>query len=148
MLCSENLTASFALCRRVCSDYDNTVKDIVDNYKANYPDSASVNTLELYGRLHIPAGEQDVALCSRSWRWEWFCLFFQLACVASATIVSFMPVRMLRARFPLANMLSIATTIIMVSIVLAASRPQHLSVHNSILTKEISLISIMRLSIT
>lgn len=104
-----------AACRLVCSNYDKTSKDIVANYKKNYPNAAvATNSIAQMSTLNIPTSKEDTALCARTWRWEWFCMFFEFAVIASALAVTCLP-RLVRARFPLANLLSIATVIIMVS---------------------------------
>ena len=58
---------------------------------------------------------QDVAVCSRAWKWEWWTLFFQFAVLMSGLVVTALPSRLPRARYPLANLLSIACVLIMVS---------------------------------
>ena len=55
-------------------------------------------------------------LCCNRWT-----LFFQFAVLISAIVVTVLPSRLPRARFPLANMLSIASVLIMVSTLLAPS---------------------------
>eukprot|EP00879_Flechtneria_rotunda_P026360 GHRR01028103.1.p1 GENE.GHRR01028103.1~~GHRR01028103.1.p1 ORF type:complete len:152 (+),score=24.33 GHRR01028103.1:610-1065(+) len=71
-------------------------------------------------RLLIPDSSSpaatDVTTCSRSWRWEWFTLFFTFAVIIAALIVTALPSRLLRARYPLAVLLSIATTLIMIAV--------------------------------
>jgi hypothetical protein len=98
------------------------VQDIQDNRDKNFNMSIQAEaekTYELVTTLSIPrpdaAAAKEVAVCARSWRWEWFAMFFQFAIVASALVVTMMPNRLLRARYPLAVMLAIATVIIMVS---------------------------------
>jgi hypothetical protein len=54
----------------------------------------------------------DVLVMTR----EWWTLFFQLAVIISAVVATALPDRLPRARYPLANMLSIASVLIMVSI--------------------------------
>jgi hypothetical protein len=55
-------------------------------------------------------------LCCNRWT-----LFFQFAVLTSAIVVTVLPSRLPRARFPLANTLSIASMLIMVSTLLAQS---------------------------
>lgn len=109
-------------CRLVCSDYEKTMQDIQDNSNKNFNMS---NTAEreaysytMSSQLKIPEpgspAAKDIAVCARSWRWEWFAMFFQFVIAASALVVTMCPKRLLRARFPLSIMLAIATAIIMV----------------------------------
>jgi hypothetical protein len=108
-------------CRLVCSDYEKTLQDIKDNSDKNFDLNSQAGT-EAYSalpiQLDIPTENQpaakDMAVCSRSWRWEWFALFFQFVILSSALVVTMCPKRLLRARFPLAVMLAIATVVIMV----------------------------------
>lgn len=71
------------LCRLVCSDYQKTAADISDNLSKNYntSDAEQVESAgTLISALNLPnpltaantPASVDVALCSRSWRWEWF----------------------------------------------------------------------------
>jgi hypothetical protein len=107
----------------VCSNHANTVQDIQDNAANNWnisePNVLTGAVMGFSAQLNIPApgtaGAEEVAVCSRPWRWEWFAMFFQFAIVASALVVTLMPTRLLRARYPLAIMFAIATAIIMVS---------------------------------
>jgi hypothetical protein len=107
----------------VCSNNAKTVQDIQDNAANNWnisnPVALASTVLGFSAQLNIPvpgsAGAEEVAVCSRPWRWEWFAMFFQFAIVASALVVTVMPTRLLRARYPLAIMFAIATAIIMVS---------------------------------
>ncbi|KAF8073012.1 TIM21 [Scenedesmus sp. PABB004] len=107
----------------VCSDHAKTVADITANLGDNFGVTGAAGGA-VVGAIGAvlgvpPAGSpasMDVPLCSRSWRWEWFALFFQFALMASGVVVSLCPSRLVRARFPLANMLSIATVVIMVAV--------------------------------
>lgn len=101
--------------RLVCSNYTKTVDDITANYAANFPNATGLEAAQLQAQLNIPSAAEDVALCARSWRWEWFCMFFQFACIASSLVVTCLPTRIQRARYPLGNLFAIATVIIMVS---------------------------------
>jgi hypothetical protein len=109
--------------RLVCSNTAKTVKNIEDNAADNWnisnPVALATAALSFSAQLNIPAqgspAADDVSICSRPWRWEWFALFFQFAIVASALVVTLMPSRLLRSRYPLAIMFAIATAIIMVS---------------------------------
>jgi hypothetical protein len=62
-----------------------------------------------------PVANQDNAICSRSYRWNWWTLFFQFAIMASAAVATAMPKCLARARFPLAFLLSASSVLIMVS---------------------------------
>eukprot|EP00878_Enallax_costatus_P041307 GHUV01047978.1.p1 GENE.GHUV01047978.1~~GHUV01047978.1.p1 ORF type:complete len:142 (+),score=28.89 GHUV01047978.1:64-489(+) len=106
----------------VCSNYDKTVEDIVANYNTNY-NTTTVTMDQIAEKLNIPQVAQDVALCARSWRWDWFCMIFRFTCVVAAGVITAMPSRLGRSRFPLANCFSIATVIIMVSIGSASTAP-------------------------
>ncbi|WIA09214.1 hypothetical protein OEZ85_008624 [Tetradesmus obliquus] len=108
----------------VCSDYEKTMQDIQDNSNKNFNMS---NTAEreaysytMSSQLNIPEpgspAAKDIAVCARSWRWEWFAMFFQFVIAASALVVTMCPKRLLRARFPLSIMLAIATAIIMIAV--------------------------------
>jgi hypothetical protein len=107
----------------VCSDYEKTTQDIAANRNINFNMSDPVQREADYNvetQLDIPRSPEDtaakdIAICSRSWRWEWFAMFFQFVIVAAALVVTMCPKRLLRARFPLAVMLAIATVVIMVS---------------------------------
>jgi hypothetical protein len=109
-------------CRLVCSDYEKTVQDIGDNHDKNFDPNNSHQAAVLdnmASQLDFPASTpvttSDIAVCARSWRWEWFAMFFQFVIVAAALVVTMCPKRLLRARFPLAVMLAIATVVIVVS---------------------------------
>jgi hypothetical protein len=113
----------------VCSNTAKTIKDIEDNAANNWdisnPAALSVAAVTFSAQLGIPAtgspAADEVSICSRPWRWEWFAMFFQFAIVASALVVTLMPTRLLRSRYPLAIMFAIATAIIMVSCL----QPEH-----------------------
>jgi hypothetical protein len=97
------------------------VQDINDNRDKNFnlsnsgeAEAASHLTYELDFPASSPGGASDIAVCARSWRWEWFAMFFQFVIVA-AGVVTMCPKRLLCARFPLAVMLAITTVVIMVS---------------------------------
>jgi hypothetical protein len=99
------------------------VQDITDNRDKNFNAGNSYQAADaqysLTSQLDFPASNpanpSDIAVCARSWRWEWFAMFFQFVIVAAALVVTMCPKRLLRARFPLAVMLAIATVVIMVS---------------------------------
>lgn len=60
----------------------------------------------------------DVAVCARTFRWEWWTLFFEFAILVSALVATALPERLVRARFPLATLLSAASVLIMVGLTL------------------------------
>lgn len=68
-----------------------------------------------YFQIGIPAVNTDVAVCSRSWRWEWWTLFFELAILTYGLLATLMPNRLPRARYAVAQYLVIATVLVMVS---------------------------------
>ncbi|WIA09217.1 hypothetical protein OEZ85_008627 [Tetradesmus obliquus] len=108
----------------VCSNTEKTLQDIQDNAADNWNITTAGElaiTVNMFsGMLRIPqqgsVAASEVAVCSRPWRWEWFALFFQFAIIASALVVTLMPTRLLRSRFPLAIMFAIATAIVMVAV--------------------------------
>jgi len=74
--------------------------------------------------LWVPAAKGvDVAVCSRAFRWEWWTLFFEFAILVSALVATALPERIVRARFPLATLLSAASVLIMVSVQATLSQP-------------------------
>lgn len=84
----------------VCTDTANTLQQL-----GAAPQDASLGAAGI---------GKDVAVCSRTWKWEWWTLFFEFAVLVSALVVTAMPSRLPRARYPLANLLSIASVLIMV----------------------------------
>lgn len=108
-------------CRLVCSDYNNTLNDIYTNFETNYNMTVTPK-LQLYFNQHIQlpingtAATSDVALCARSYRWEWFTLFFEFCVIGSGLVATVLGTRLVHARFPLANLLSIATVLIMLAV--------------------------------
>lgn len=117
--------------RLVCSNYQRTLDSIAtnlaDNYDTNNPALLAAVSADVAAKLNLPVrgsdASSDVALCSRSWRWEWFVMFFQFAILVSGLVVSMMPARLARARYPLANMLSIAAVLVMVRAHVQSWRP-------------------------
>eukprot|EP00775_Hariotina_reticulata_P003238 gene3238-3515_t len=93
-----------------CSDTDNTLTSLTD---AGVKEPATVATI----RLWAPAVQGvDVAVCSRIFRWEWWTLFFEFAILVSALVATAWPERLVRARFPLATLLSAASVLIMIAL--------------------------------
>lgn len=86
----------------VCTDTANTLQQL-----GAAPQDASLGAAGI---------GKDVAVCSRTWKWEWWTLFFEFAVLVSALVVTAMPSRLPRARYPLANLLSIASVLIMIAL--------------------------------
>lgn len=78
--------------------------------------SEGVTAPLVYAQFAVPPADTDVAVCSRSWRWEWWTLFFEFAIVAYGLASTLLPNRLPRARYAVAQYLAIATVLVMVAL--------------------------------